>query len=396
MILVHNPKTRLVSPQYHVVHDESFDTVQIDMTEAEASAQLDTMLDALSQTSQWQHCDDYTDRDSRFATHQYFDSSWDLAAERAQASSQREHEPRQPGTSRKRAHDSSSTSEISISEGAQRCTSSAAPRTRVLPLRRNGHSDSLAITPPAPDPEGAVLPESHSEDNNKKTDPLVHPMQLSDVPADLATQRPPYQEASPLIVPARIPIGDDVASPNVDDRVPLVSQFGHLHSPPAKQLCSVGEFSDRSSESFHATMLSHLNSLVSQLESVGNSVPFGNNPTAEINFAAMQTAIDKRNFTFDGVSIDGIFNSDNPLAFAAGTKNNPDILSQAQMLRASDQDKFVESQQPEIQGLCDADVFDFKDMSQLPPGARLLNAIWSYRRKRRPDGTSQTQESDLR
>jgi hypothetical protein len=31
-------------------------------------------------------------------------------------------------------------------------------------------------------------------------------------------------------------------------------------------------------------------------------------------------------------------------------------------------------------------VFDFKDMSQLPSGARLLNAIWSYRRKRRPDG----------
>jgi hypothetical protein len=100
----------------------------------------------------------------------------------------------------------------------------------------------------------------------------------------------------------------------------------------------------------------------------------------------MQTIIDKRNFTFDGVSIDGIFNSDNPLAFAAGTKNNPDILSQAHMLHASDQDKFVESQQPEMQGLCDADVFDFKDMSQLPPGARLLNAIWSYRRKRRPDG----------
>jgi hypothetical protein len=81
-----------------------------------------------------------------------------------------------------------------------------------------------------------------------------------------------------------------------------------------------------------------------------------------------------------------LFNCDNPLAFAAGTKNNPDILSQAQMFRSSDQDKFLECQIPEIKGLCDADVFDFKDMSQLPSGARLLNAIWSYRRKRRPDG----------
>ena len=239
---------------------------------------------------------------------------------------------------------------------------------RVLPLRRNGHSDSLATTPPAPDPEGAVFSDSHSEDVNSKTDPLVHPMQLSDDSAELATQRHLFKEASPLIVPARTPIGDDVASPDFDDMVPIVSQFGHLNSP-SKRLRIVGEFSDRSSESFHATMLSHLNSLVSQLESVGNSIPFSKNSTDEIDFAAMQTIIDKRNFTFDGVSIDGIFNSDNPLAFAAGTKNNPDILSQAQMLRASDQDKFVESQQPEIQGLCDADVFDFKDMSQLLSGA---------------------------
>jgi hypothetical protein len=216
-------------------------------------------------------------------------------------------------------------------------------------------------------------------------DPLVHPMQLSDDSAELATQRPLFKEASPLIVPARTPIGDDVASPDFDDMVPIVSQLGQLNSP-WKRLRIVGEFSDRSSDSFHATMLSHMNSLVSHLESVGNLIPFSQNSTNEIDFAAMQTIIDKRNITFDGVSIDGIFNSDNPLTFVAGTKNNPDILLQAQMLRASDQDKFVESQQPEIQGLCDADVFDFKDMSELPSGARLLNAIWSYHRKRRPDG----------
>jgi hypothetical protein len=125
--------------------------------EAEAAAQLDAMLDNLFQTSQWWHSDEYTDHESPFAMHQYFDSSWDLAVERAQASSQREHEPRQSGTSRKRARDSSSTSETSVSEGAQRCTSSAAPSMCVLPLRRNGHSDSLAKTPPAPDPEGAVF-----------------------------------------------------------------------------------------------------------------------------------------------------------------------------------------------------------------------------------------------
>jgi hypothetical protein len=43
VILVYNPKTRLVSPQYHVVHDKNFDTVQIKKTEAKAEADLEKM-----------------------------------------------------------------------------------------------------------------------------------------------------------------------------------------------------------------------------------------------------------------------------------------------------------------------------------------------------------------
>jgi hypothetical protein len=78
------------------------------------------------------------------------------------------------------------------------------------------------------------------------------------------------------------------------------------------------------------------------------------------------------------VLIDGIFNSDNPIGFATGMKNNPNILSQAQMLKAPDVDLFLDSQQPEIQGLCNADVFKFQNMSSLPSGTHLLNAIWSY------------------
>jgi hypothetical protein len=91
VIQVYNPKTHLVSPQYHVVHDESFDTVHIDMTEAQAEAQLDAMLDTLFQSSRWQHTNMYSDCDPPIATHHYFDASWDLAFERAQANSQREH-----------------------------------------------------------------------------------------------------------------------------------------------------------------------------------------------------------------------------------------------------------------------------------------------------------------
>jgi hypothetical protein len=116
-------------------------------------------------------------------------------------------------------------------------------------------------------------------------------------------------------------------------------------------------------------MLSHLNSLVSKFESFGNTEPFSSHSNDDIDFAAMQSIINQQNFTFDGVSIDTLFNCNNFLAFAARTKNNPDILSQAQMFCSSDRDKFLECQVPEIKGLCDAGVFDFKDMSQLPSGA---------------------------
>jgi hypothetical protein len=79
--------------------------------------------------------------------------------------------------------------------------------------------------------------------------------------------------------------------------------------------------------------------------------------------------IDKRNITFDGISINGIFNSNNPIAFVASIKNNPDILSQAQMFKATDREKFIASQLPEIHGLVNANVFKFHSMNELPPHA---------------------------
>jgi hypothetical protein len=225
VILVYNPKTRLVSSKYHVVHDKNFDTVQINKSKDEAQAELDKMLDELFVTACWQHANAYTDCDGPSTSHYYFDNSWDLAYEQA----------------------------------------------------------------------------------------------LS------------------------------------------------------------GNFSNEESATFPDIMLQHLQVMVSHFEMQSNTVPYSSRSNDMIDFATMQSIINKRNITFDGVSIDSIFNSDNPIAFATtSTKNNPDILSQAQMLKAPDVDLFLASQQPEIQGLCNADVFEFHCMSNLPPGAHLLNAIWSY------------------
>jgi hypothetical protein len=56
------------------------------------------------------------------------------------------------------------------------------------------------------------------------------------------------------------------------------------------------------------------------------------------------------------------------------------------MLCASNRDLFIKCQKPEIEGLCNASVFKFKNMSEIPSHATLLNAIWPYRRKCCPDG----------
>jgi hypothetical protein len=132
-------------------------------------------------------------------------------------------------------------------------------------------------------------------------------------------------------------------------------------------------------------LYTHLEPLNSQFKSSSKPVPYSAHTNNTINFAAMQSIMDQRNITFDGVSIDGIFKTDNPLAFAAGTKNNPDILSQAQMFCSPDCEQFLVLQQPKIQGLFDADVFEFHEMSQLPSSAHLLNAVWSYQWKHHPD-----------
>ena len=76
VILVHNPTTRLVSPQYHVVvHDKSFDTLQLNMSTADAEHKLEEMLDALFLTSEWVHSDAYLDDIEPCTTHHYLDSS---------------------------------------------------------------------------------------------------------------------------------------------------------------------------------------------------------------------------------------------------------------------------------------------------------------------------------
>jgi hypothetical protein len=66
--------------------------------------------------------------------------------------------------------------------------------------------------------------------------------------------------------------------------------------------------------------------------------------------------------------------------------NKEDILTQSQMFHAPDSEDFIQCQKDEIAGLKKFDVMDIHHISELPPRAKLISSIWSYRRKRLPNG----------
>ncbi len=74
-----------------------------------------------------------------------------------------------------------------------------------------------------------------------------------------------------------------------------------------------------------------------------------------------------------------------PFAFMS-CNNKEDILTQSQMQTASDSDKFITSQWTELEGLLKFDVMEIHHISELPPKARLISSIWSYRHKCLPNG----------
>jgi hypothetical protein len=73
--------------------------------------------------------------------------------------------------------------------------------------------------------------------------------------------------------------------------------------------------------------------------------------------------------------------------FYAMQMQNPDVLTHVQMKRKVDGNKFTEAQRQEIEDLMDINTFKFIPKTNLPAKARYVDLIWTYRRKRRPDGS---------
>ena len=69
------------------------------------------------------------------------------------------------------------------------------------------------------------------------------------------------------------------------------------------------------------------------------------------------------------------------LAFAA--TNNPDILYWDQAMKAHDRDKFLEAVKVELDGHEKLGNYEPIPLEKVPKGTKLLDMVWSMRRKRR-------------
>ena len=72
---------------------------------------------------------------------------------------------------------------------------------------------------------------------------------------------------------------------------------------------------------------------------------------------------------------------EDPIAFAA--TNNPDILYWDQAMKAHDRDKFLEAVKVELDGHEKMGNYEPVPLEKVPKGTKLLDMVWSMRRKRR-------------
>ena len=402
--IVYNPATGLVSPQYHVIFDESF-SIASTLDPVETRAKLEKHFDALFESHEWIHADDFVPIDSDQgpdSSRYYFDASWDI-----DAISEDLHERRKT-VRRILAKAVQKNSILRKKLGMpKRCEGDASPV--VAPGNVATVSSPVQVDSASPAPTQA--PQRNTSQNKDRVwiNTRSRKRKLRSNRSYYApTARDPssISEGAPSSVSEGDPIprSEGATEPSVlhhpIDPSPVSNHTGaqgdhtSTHRPPKDSvnpsdpmaffanLATNNPGMDDSIASFAA--------LFSAMQSDTHAIPFDDEGD-ELDFETICKILDERRIIHDCVSLDGQYGSFiDPFSFAAASKgSNPDSLTRSSMLRADDSEEFLKVEAGEITGLEDFDVFEYFPIGSIPNDRRrtLLNAIWSYRRKRRPDGS---------
>jgi hypothetical protein len=374
--LIYNPVTTHLSPQYHVIYDEFFQTVATTSTKT-----LDDHLDHFFGTSAtWEYKDSFTDEPY------IFDSLWDgesvpaaatigkkrkrrLACQPLQSTPFSSTEPPSRGSTVTTSTTDVSNSTLVDSQGTALHSAQEAPHGTTRSHVGPDHTQGTALSPPAEAPQSTALPTSHedttpqgtafstaqaaldvhtatSSNDSFRGSSLTQPI-TPDLPRDLMSYYEDYLRSTPVNSTQTIPHHTQAIScPNhtvtymakrpgdtftsykrrrlIDDSIYVFMSTCH-HVPPSNSL---------------PTIFEDLNPIFKASADVPQDIP---------PFPHACPAVD----------------------------NKADTLTQSQMLRDSDRAQFIASQHAEIRGLLKLEVFDVRHISTKPQTAKLLSSIWS-------------------
>ncbi|MEY3108605.1 MAG: hypothetical protein RL730_956, partial [Actinomycetota bacterium] len=304
--LVLNPKTGLVSPQFHVVFDDNFSTVP-HMRQGTIPSNWEQLVRNSTEMA--------SDRDYDL-TRTWFDGNFDPSAD----------------------EDSSPT------PGASEDSTSFNLEEIQSPNTRDG-------SPPTIPPHGRMLPtaELPALVNKGASAPNT-----SSAPSSLNEGAPPDSSS--------VSEGDnDLHMP------PMVNlrESGLRRSPRLQK--KKGIFVSILTASFSSTLVP--DTIYSTTNSISSTIE------------RMNTTLNEIDLNFDGT-----FNSFMTQVFAAGKESN-EVYTFREMLKQEDRIQFVNAMEKEIDDHVRREHWEIIPRSMMPKDMKTIMSIWSFKRKRLPDGT---------
>jgi len=369
--LIYNPMTSHVTPQYHVTHDESFTSVN-----AQGHPAYEKVMEQLYEKATWIFQSKYDDEDALY----YFSSIWTDPPPLSIPANPKKRTHRQMRTESTREAPAPGPT-CKPPTGSREASAPSAPNTPREAIAPASTSSSEGAPPiaiireaTAPDcpshSEGAFSITPIREANAPvSTSPSEGAHIESTFSADVTPIIPPSVSEGACLVPPPAP------NPEVVSHAPLCHGHPqHVPRPCIKHQYHIHNGDPNYQDYKRCRGLQGNIYILAAMTSVP-TLPPSLPPVFQHRSPVLPTFPD-----LPYIPTQTTIN-----AYLA-TNNKEDTLTQSQMLKASDQTEFLHAQIPEIRGLESMNVFHYVSMSQLPPRARLLSSIWSYRRKRHPNG----------
>jgi len=298
----------------------------------------------LLKSTEWLHSDKYSATNHMEMQHYYFDNDWDLISHQGDS-----------------------------------------PQDQVSPHRHKHHCHSSDQ-------------DSNTQDQHRDVPAAPPPATSKGVLADSLELLDPILLSQPLSDPS-LGLSEDHLLPNIVSQLCAI----HVDNPAQPQPADlVVTLSDQAPHDTDISIHYLIATFLAREQPISNSLLLNTNtPNLDTNLQALLDILASKDKVIDMTSVKGpthLINVINPIAFTAATDNNPDCLSQSQILQATDCDNFVQAQHSKIKGLENADVFEYHFMSELaslPAGTGLLNAIWSYCHKCKPNGNLSKYKSHI-